>query len=259
MNDIFNLENKVAIVTGGSGHIGSEFSKALAEKGASLIVSSRYLEKAESFINSLNGEHLALELDLTNEDSINKFFDRALNFKGKIDILVNNAVNLTAHNIDNATKDDFFNAFDSSVYSHYILARKSREVMLKNNSNGSIINIASMYGLVGSYPEVYKDLPFGSPPAYHAVKSSIIHLTRHLAVYWAKDNIRVNCISPGAFPNIQDGKDWAEFVKRLKSKIPMNRVGNPKELQGALLLLASDAGSYITGQNIIVDGGWTSW
>ena len=124
---------------------------------------------------------------------------------------------------------------------------------------GSIINIASMYGVVASYPSAYEGVPFNSPPAYHSLKGGLIHLTRHLAAYWAKYSIRVNAISPGAFPRAEQRRTLTELISRLEEKVPMNRMGDPEELKGVVLLLASDAGSYITGQNLLVDGGWTAW
>ena len=113
-----------------------------------------------------------------------------------------------------------------------------------------------MYGIVASYPDAYQDVCNYSPASYHALKGGVIHMTRHLAVYWAKDRIRVNCLSPGPFPS---ERAPAEMVERLCTKSPMERMGTPDELKGALLLLASNAGSYITGQNLVVDGGWTAW
>jgi gluconate 5-dehydrogenase len=113
-----------------------------------------------------------------------------------------------------------------------------------------------MYGQVASYPDAYEGVAPASPVAYHAHKGGVIHMTRHLATYYARDNVRVNCISPGPFPGAAAP---AEQVKRLCEKLPMKRMGLPHELKGALILLASDAGSYITGQNITVDGGWTAW
>ena len=113
-----------------------------------------------------------------------------------------------------------------------------------------------MYGLVGSYPDAYEGICNYSPASYHALNGGIIHLTRHLAVYWANDMVRDNCLSPGPIPGPNAPHD---MVTRLCTKSPMKRMGVPEELKGALLLLASDAGSYITGQNIVVDGGWTSW
>jgi gluconate 5-dehydrogenase len=128
--------------------------------------------------------------------------------------------------------------------------------VVQRNAPGSIVNIGSMYGQVGSYPDAYQDICGASPVSYHVLKGGIIHMTRHLAVYWARDHVRVNCLSPGPFP----GKSAPEgLVERLEVRSPMGRMGQPHELKGALLLLASDAGSYMTGQNVTVDGGWTAW
>jgi NAD(P)-dependent dehydrogenase (short-subunit alcohol dehydrogenase family) len=124
---------------------------------------------------------------------------------------------------------------------------------------GSIINIASMYGVVASYPSAYEGLPSISPPNYHALKGGVVHVTRHLAAYWAKYNIRVNAIAPGAFPKAETNEQIPGFITRLEEKVPLGRMGRPEELKGIVVLLASDAGSYITGQNLLVDGGWTAW
>jgi gluconate 5-dehydrogenase len=109
---------------------------------------------------------------------------------------------------------------------------------------------------VASYPDAYEGVCTASPAGYHALKGSIIHLTRHLAVYWARDGVRVNCLSPGPFPASQTSP---ELVRRLKTHCPMARMGQPHELKGAVVFLASDASSYMTGQNLVVDGGWTAW
>ena len=114
-----------------------------------------------------------------------------------------------------------------------------------------------MYGQVGSYPDAYEGVCNASSVAYHALKGGTIHMTRHLAVYWAKDRVRVNCLSPGAFPNPAGAPE--ALVARLKNKCPMERMGNPEELKGAIVFLASEASSYMTGQNMTIDGGWTAW
>ena len=116
-----------------------------------------------------------------------------------------------------------------------------------------------MYGVIGSYPSLYEGLPLNSAPNYHALKGGLVHLTRHLAAYWAKYNIRVNTLSPGPFPKPAMIAKAEGFVDRLTEKVPLGRMGRPDELKGIVVLLASDAGSYITGQNYLVDGGWTAW
>jgi len=139
---------------------------------------------------------------------------------------------------------------------YFLLARRIRNWSVAQKKSASIIMLGSMYGLVGSYPESYEGLVPASPVAYQTLKGGIVQMTRHLAVYWAKENIRVNCLSPGPFPGAQAD---SEMVERLRQKSPMGRMGVPEELNGAIVFLASDASSYMTGQNLIIDGGWTAW
>jgi NAD(P)-dependent dehydrogenase (short-subunit alcohol dehydrogenase family) len=119
-----------------------------------------------------------------------------------------------------------------------------------------VVMLGSMYGLVGSYPDAYEGITAASPVAYHTLKGGIAQLTRHLAVYWAKDGVRVNTLSPGPFPPERVPE---EMVRRLINRSPMGRMGRPDELKGAIVFLASDASSYMTGQNLVIDGGWTAW
>ena len=137
------------------------------------------------------------------------------------------------------------------------MARETLPFMIKQRQ-GSIINIASMYGVVSPNPEIYGTSGQNNPPFYGAAKAGIIQLTKYLACHYVKDGVRANCISPGPFPNL-DTKMNKDFIENLSRKTPMNRVGQPAELQGIAVLLASDASSYINGQNIGVDGGWTVW
>jgi gluconate 5-dehydrogenase len=174
---------------------------------------------------------------------------------GRIDVLVNNGHDALGNDWTDVTAEQFHNHLNNAT-GYFLLARHVRNDAVRRQAPASIVMIGSMYGVVGSYPDAYEGIGPASPAAYHALKGAIVHLTRHLAVYWAKDNVRVNCLSPGPFPapsaNVQ-------MVKRLCEKSPFGRMGQPPELKGAVLLLASDAGSYITGQNLIVDGGWTAW
>jgi len=171
-----------------------------------------------------------------------------------IDILVNNAIEFIDKDISNISLCTF-NYYQRQNGFYFILSKCVRDLSVQNTLKASIINIGSMYGSVSSYPDIYnhEDVNSASSIAYHTLKGGLINMTKHMAVYWAKDNIRVNCLSPGAFPKstIKD-----TFKNRLEKKIPLQRIGDPKELQGPLLLLASDAGSYMTGHNLVVDGGW---
>ena len=136
------------------------------------------------------------------------------------------------------------------------LAEAGSRVSVAKKKGASIIMLGSMYGQIGSYPEAYEGICSASPAAYQALKGGIIQLTRHLAVYWAKDSVRVNCLSPGPFPSDETPE---ALISRLEARSPMGRMGKPHELKGAVVFLAGDASSYMTGQNLVIDGGWTAW
>jgi NAD(P)-dependent dehydrogenase (short-subunit alcohol dehydrogenase family) len=268
LQDLFDLSGRVAIVTGASGWLGSAMSRALVEAGATVAVTSRDGEQAAAFAASLPKKetgskdarpHRGYAFAQADTDSIPALVAEVVHDFGQVDILVNNAYGGNAPEIDTATAEDFDQAYHTGVTAYFLLAREVAHHLRARQAPGSIINIASMYGVVASYPEAYENLPVNSPPNYHGLKGGLVHLTRHLAAYWAKDNIRVNAISPGAFPKPAIREAMPEFVQRLETKVPLGRMGMPAELKGICVLLASDAGSYITGQNILVDGGWTAW
>ncbi|MEZ4683548.1 MAG: SDR family oxidoreductase [Caldilineaceae bacterium] len=260
IQSLFDLSSRVAIVTGAAGWLGSAMSRALAETGATVVVTSRNGADAAQFAAGLPGSgHIGLRFDPGETDTIPTFIQEVLDRVGQIDILVNNAYGGPAPDIATATAEDFDRAYHTGVTAYFLLARAVADHLRSRGVPGSIINIASMYGVVASYPDAYEGLPVNSPPNYHGLKGGVVHLTRHLAVYWAKDQIRVNSIAPGPFPTDKTQSAHPEFIKRLDAKVPMGRMGRPEELKGLVVLLASDAGSYITGQNILVDGGWTAW
>ena len=258
--DLLSLKDRVVIVTGACGWLGSAMSRGLAEAGARLVVTSRDAAHAADFAGTLPGDgHLGLGFSQGETDTIPDFVAEVVDRMGKIDVLVNNAYGATAPEIDTATADDFDQAYHVGVTGYFLLARDVMLHMRQRQAPGSIINIGSMYGVIGSYPSLYEELPLNSAPNYHALKGGLVHLTRHLAAYWAKYNIRVNTLSPGPFPKPAMKAKAEGFVERLEKKVPLGRMGRPDELKGIVVLLASDAGSYITGQNYLVDGGWTAW
>ena len=258
--ELFDLSGKTALVTGGSGWLGRAFCEALAEASATVIVSSRNAARAEQTAVALpvrNGtRHFGVTLDQMDDASIRSGFDSAIRLAGKIDVLVNNGLDSVGRDLTEIEFEEFARHQVNNA-GYFALARLVRDHAVQRSSGASIINIGSMYGQVASYPQAYEDICSASSVAYHALKGGTIHMTRHLAVYWAKDNIRVNCLSPGPFPN--PATTPSAIVERLKQHVPMRRMGDPAELKGALVLLASDAGSYLTGQNLTVDGGWTAW
>jgi gluconate 5-dehydrogenase len=259
VSQLFDLRGRVSIVTGAGGHLGRALAGALADAGSRVIVTSRDAKRAATVATSLpdphRAQHLGLELDHTDATSIGRCIQEALGAAGQIDVLVNNGHDKTSADWSNVSAAEF-NQQLANATGYFLLARQVRDDAVRRGEPASIVMLGSMYGLVGSYPDAYDGICTASPAAYHALKGGILQLTRHLAVYWARDNVRVNSLSPGPFP--ADGAD-AQLVERLKAKSPLGRMGRPHELKGAVLLLASDAGSYITGQNLVVDGGWTAW
>lgn len=267
IQQLFDLSGKVALITGGTGHLGSAFSRSLAEAGASVIVASRDAKKAGAFAKTLprkgKATHHGVELDHIEEASCQAGFERTLDLAGKVDILVNNSLHRdsAAHDLTNVTAEEFTKHLANNT-GYFILARILRDHIVARNKGatkpawGSIIMIGSMYGVVGSYPDAYEGVSIASPVQYHALKGGTVHMTRHLAVYWARDHVRVNCLSPGPFPTDAINP---EMVRRLSTKSPMRRMGLPWELKGAMVYFASDASGYVTGQNLLIDGGWTAW
>lgn len=257
--DLLSLRGQTALITGATGHLGTAMATALAEAGARVIVSSRQVEKGDALAGTLprvdGVEHFAVGLDHMNENSLTRGFSQALERSGGIDVLVNNGHEPVSSDWKNVTAEQFRRQLDN-LTGYFLLSRLFRDQVVQRRATGSLILIGSMYGLVGSYPDAYAEICAASPVAYHALKGGIVQMNRHLAVYWAKDGVRVNCLCPGAFPSEQAP---AGLVERLEKKCPMERMGRPEELKGAIVFLASQASSYLTGQNLVIDGGWTAW
>lgn len=259
IQQLFDLTGKTVFISGASGYLGGAMARGLAEAGARLIISSRDRSRAQQTADQMPDphevSHIGIELDHMDESSIDRGFDAALGEAGQIDVLVNNGNDPLGSDWKNVTGDEFSRHLQNAT-GYFLLARKLRDHIVSRQSSGSVIMIGSMYGVVGSYPEAYEGICAASPVAYHTMKGGLIHQTRHLGVYWAKDNVRVNCLSPGPFPSEAAPAGLAE---RLCEHSPMGRMGKPSEMKGAAVFLASDASSYVTGQNILIDGGWTAW
>jgi gluconate 5-dehydrogenase len=259
VQQLFDLTGKVALITGGTGYLGSAMARALAEAGASVVISSRDPARAEAAAAALpalgGARHHGVGLDHMDAAALERGFADALARAGPVDILVNNGHEGLARDWTDVTAEQFTRQLANAT-GYFLLARLLRNHAVARGAPASIILLGSMYGQVGSYPDAYEGICVASPVAYHTLKGGIIHMTRHLAVYWARDNVRVNCLSPGPFPS---EKAPAAMVERLCTKLPMRRMGRPSELKGAIVFLASDASSYMTGQNLTIDGGWTAW
>lgn len=255
IHELFDLTGRVVLITGGTGHLGSAMSRALAEAGATVVIASRDANRAKVAAAALPGDHCGVALDHMEPAVLERGFAEAVSLKGRIDVLVNNGHEAQPTDWTTVTAEQFTRQLANAT-GYFLLARLLRNHAVERQASASIILLGSMYGQVASYPDAYDGVCPASPVAYHALKGGIVHLTRHLAAYWAADGVRVNCLSPGPFPT---EKAPPEMVERLTTKLPMKRMGRPHELKGAIVFLASDASSFMTGQNLTIDGGWTAW
>lgn len=254
MSDLFKLDKKVAIVTGGYGYLGYEMTKALYDYGATVYVAGRDKAKYDEKFGKDEGVKF-VEIDISNLESIKEGFNLVYKTEGQIDILVNNATYGATNDPEKMTAEEWTIGIDGSLNSIFKTIKEVVPHMKKNG--GKIINIASMYGVVIPDFSIYEgNEQFLNPPNYGTAKAGVIHLTKYYASFLAKYNININCISPGPFPSPQIQK-YESFKKNLISKVPLKRIGQPEDLSGVMILLASCASDYITGQNICVDGGWT--
>lgn len=255
----FSLKGKVAVVTGGAGHLGTAMSEALHEAGA--IVAVIELTK-EKFDDKFAGKdkYFFVECDISSTEDIQNSYKKIMEKFGRIDVLVNNAVYLKGGGcLPEQINDEMWAISADGVLGSVF--RCIREVIpYMEKTGGSVVNIASMYGVVAPDLSLYNDVcsPYLNPINYGALKAAVIQLTKYFGAYLIEKGIKVNSITPGTFPSpkVQENK---EFISRLSKKNPANRIGKPEDMKGPVLFLSSKASAYLVGQNIIVDGGWTIW
>jgi NAD(P)-dependent dehydrogenase (short-subunit alcohol dehydrogenase family) len=256
-NQLFNISGKTAIVTGASYGIGVTMAEALAEAGANVVLAARSKDKLEGVARSIGerggGLTLTQECDVADSASVKAMVDAAAARFGRVDILVNNAgVSAEAGMMPEHVPDEAFaQTIQVNLLGTWYCCREVAARMLADGAGGSIINIASIMGMAGQQ---------NAPVAYQASKAAVINLTRNLACSWADRNVRVNAIAPGWFPSEMTAGWFAvpQFLERFIDQAPMGRIGDPDELIGPLLFLASDASSFVTGQTLAVDGGLTA-
>lgn len=256
MNLFADIENKIVVITGGYGYLGSEMVKSLSGYGAMVYVLGKSKEKfLKSFADYSNNVFFE-QTDISSLKSIKRSIDVIGEKEQKIDILINNAYFGATNHPEKMSSDEWRKGIEGGL-NQFFDCIKEAIPFLKKAKNGKIINIASMYGMVVPYLDVYDGREeFLNPPNYGTAKAGVIHLTKYYAMYLAKYNINVNAISPGPFPSNKVQED-VKFVERLVAKTKMKRIGEPSDLRGLIILLSSEASDYITGQNIAVDGGWT--
>ena len=261
LNELFSLQNKTALVTGGAGYLGTAISETLAELGANVIIASRNQEKNSQKSLELNEKYpgikvTAIELDLLDQESISECVKKVDALYGGLDILINNAWSGNKNSFESISDEDWLYDIEMSLTSVFRLIKAALPLLKRNK--GIILNISSMYGHVAPDYRIYDGVKLTNPPSYGAAKAGVIQFTKYLASFLSPNGIRVNCLSPGAFPH-EATQENIEFMEKLAAKCPLNRIGRPEELKGAVALLCSDASSYMTGQNICVDGGWAIW
>jgi NAD(P)-dependent dehydrogenase (short-subunit alcohol dehydrogenase family) len=257
-SNLFDLKDKVVLITGGYGYLGRSICRSLADFNAIVYVLGRDDEKFENSFKGSNDKIIFNRCDISDSASIRNSFAEIASVTGRIDVLINNAFYLKGQDPEGISDEDWMFSMEGSLNSVY---KCIREVIpyLKKNKSGKIINVSSMYGVVAPNFDVYEDHSrFLNPPHYGAAKAGVLQLTKYFAAYLGKYNINVNAVSPGPFPS-DDTQKEVGFIKKLEKKNPLNRIGRPEDLAGAFLLLSSEASNYITGHNLVVDGGWTIW
>lgn len=259
--NLFSLSGRVAIITGGAGHLGSAISKGLASFGAKVILIGRTESKLNSFIKENKNFENRLETRVCDVKDEKRFKEIVADIEREnksIDVLINGAYIKRKEKFEDLNLEEW-NAALANNLTPYLTCSQAVAPVMKKNGRGSIINLSSIYGFLGTDHRIFLDL--GNNPSIHyaAVKGGIIQMTRYLATYLAKDNIRVNTISPGYFPRKSGNVERPDYIAEICKRTPMNRVGTPSDVAGAAIFLASNASSYITGQNLIVDGGWSAW
>ena len=255
-----SLNNTIIGVTGAGGHLGAAMTLELAAHGATVLALGRNQESLDAVVErasalETDGGVIALVCDILSEEDIGMALD-CMEGEGGVHGWVNNAFGATGSQLDELDSESVSQTLDCGLGAVMLL---TDQVAARMSDGGAIVNVASMYGVVSPQPSLYADHPqFHNPPAYGAAKAGLIQYTRYAATHWAPRGIRVNAISPGAFPS-ETVAQTPGFVEALEARIPLGRVGDPHEVARCVRFLLSEDASYITGHNLAVDGGWTSW
>ncbi|MBE3557780.1 MAG: SDR family oxidoreductase [Ktedonobacteraceae bacterium] len=254
--DLFRLDGKTAVITGGGRGLGQYFAEALVDAGAQVVLCSRKLPVCEEIaqaITTRGGQALALACDITRQEDVERVVTAARERFGAIDILVNNSGATWGAPAEEMPLDKFQHVIDVNIKGTFLMSQVVGKTMIERGQGGTIINIASVAGLTGGHPAYLHAV------GYHASKAAVINMTRDLATSWARYDITVNAIAPGWFPTRMSRGLLEQYSEIMKAGIPLARFGKPEELKGVIVFLASPAASYITGQTIVVDGGLTAW
>lgn len=263
LNDLFSMQNKTVVIFGGSGKLGQEFAKTLNYNGGKI-----YILDIKKKLNT-NKNFTFLKCDVEKNNQIEKAFKKIIEKEKKIDTVIYNVYSKPQNyykNFQNYELKTWKKVINSNLTGAFLVAKAAIKIFIKKKIDGNIIFLSSTYGMVGPDPSIYQGLnskkniyggkfALNTPASYSASKTSLIGLAKYLATNFGKYNIRANVLSPGGVYDNQEKK----FVKNYKKKVPLNRMANWSDYNGAILFLASDASKYMTGSNLIVDGGWTAW
>jgi NAD(P)-dependent dehydrogenase (short-subunit alcohol dehydrogenase family) len=260
---LFDLSGKVVIITGAAGNLGSQYAEGLSQVGANVVLGDLdYLECKQISLKlkkKYDVDPLSLKLDLTKKLSISNLVTKTIKKYSKIDVLINNAAyqgnnNIRKTSFEELSLRNWNKAIAVNLTGIFLICQQVGKIMKKQRT-GNIINISSIYGLVAPDQRIYGNSGQNAGSFYSATKSAVINLTRYLASYWANTGIRVNTLSPGGVKRNQT----KSFIKNYSKKTMLGRMAKQDEYLGAMIFLASDASSYMTGSNLIIDGGWTAW
>ncbi|MGH2353560.1 MAG: SDR family oxidoreductase [Chloroflexota bacterium] len=260
VQELFDLRGQVAIVTGGATHLGRAMATALGELGAVVYLASRRAELCEQVAAALREagiDAVGRRCDVTMEGEVNALVEGVAQERGRLDVLVANAGgSFTTTYLPDAAVEEFRRTYELNVTGTYLCAQAAARVMIPQR-RGKIITVGSIHGFLAADKRLYEGLRFRrSGPPYQAAKGAVVNLTRSLAAELGEWNIQVNCISPGQIPRADTDP---AMVERCRLNNPLARTGRAEDLKGAVALLASAAGDWITGHNLVVDGGWSIW
>lgn len=263
VHDLFDLNEKVVLLIGASGVLGVQYAEALCQAGASIVLSDKNYDKCKQLEKNLKKKYsnplLSIKVDVTNQSSVQDMVKKTLQKFSKIDILVNNAIfpegkKERSYSFEKFPLSLWNKIFSVNITGLLICCQEVGKIMTKQKT-GNIINVGSIYGLVAPDQRIYGKSGVNSTIAYATTKSAILNFTRYLASYWHDKGIRVNTLTLGGVKMDQS----PDFVKSYSYKTIVGRMAEKDEYVGALLFLASDASKYMTGSNLVIDGGWTAW
>lgn len=263
VKEIFDFSNRVIVITGAAGLLGSEYADGFCQAGGNVVLADKNFEKCKKLATKLEKKYgtktLAIKLDVTNPNSIKKMVSQITKKFSKIDILVNNAIFPEIGKIKKTKFEDFpldiwKKGIDVNLTGMFLCSQQIGRIM-KKQKNGIIINISSIYGIKGPDQRIYGKTKIIKSALYATTKGAVINFTKYLASYWNRTGIRVNTLSLGGVEENQD----VSFKKKYSDKTMIGRMAKKDEYVGALLFLSSDASSYMTGSNLVIDGGWSAW